>query len=219
MKTELYESVGLTWPIPVPESVDEYNTLAKRPGNPCLDDAIDHTVYHDTLGDVRYHFAEALGKETGIERRKKDTGELDAEKKPILKPENDGAYINYILAQLGKKATDFAHLQADIMSKCAFDPSKAERIGVGGKIPKFATNAASELLAMHGKEINGKVVDASAIAATLEGLNPEAPKTPPDTTTGLPTVEGLAKLIAANEARKRAAVKLSTQYADPASVV
>lgn len=217
MKTEVYESIGVEWPILVPETVDEYNLLAKRPGNPCLEDATDHTVYHDTLGNVRYEFAEALGKELKIDRLKKDTGEKDTEGKPILKPENDGAYINRMLATSGKKASDFPEIKKMVLEKVKFDPSVSSRTG-GKQVPKSAVNAANELLAMNGREINGKVVDANAIAVALEGLNPEATKHEKDAN-GLVTSESLARLINANEARKRAAVKLSTQYADPANVV
>ena len=218
MKTSVYESIGVEWPILVPETVDEYNTLAKRPGNPCLDDAIDHTVYHDTLGDVRKEFAELLLKEFKTERLKKDTGEKDTEGKPILKPENDGACINRLLAINGKKATDFPELIKAVSEKVKFDPSVTVS-GGGRAVPKTVTNTAVELCAMHGKEINGKTLDVNALVLALEALNPSAPKHEQDEKTGLPTVDSLARLINANEARKRAATKLSTQYADPSAVV
>lgn len=218
MKPEVYASVGVDWTILVPETVDEYNTLARQAGNPCLDAAIDHIVFHDTLGDIRHEFAEALSKELKIERLKKETGEKDDKGAAITKPENDGAFINRMLAQTGKKATDFTDIIKAVSEKVTFDPSVSARTGKSKETPKFATNAAKELLAMHGREVNGKLVDVNVITSTLEGLNPDCAKAERPEGSATPTSESLAKLIAANEARKKAAVKLSTVYADPSAV-
>lgn len=218
MKKATYSSVGVNWDIMVPETVDEYNGLAKREGNPCLDDAIDHIVFHDTLGEIRYEFAEALSKELKVERPKKDTGEKDEKGQPITKPINDGAFINLLLAQSGKKATDFPDIIKAVAEKVKFDPSASTRTGGGKEIAKQYITAATELLAMHGREVNGKVIDAGAITTSLEGLNPSVEKQERGEN-GLPSKEYLGRLISVNEARKRAATKLSTQYADPASMV
>jgi hypothetical protein len=70
MKNRTQETFGLTINISVPESVDEFNTLAKAaPGaNPCLQAAIDQIVFHDTLGTVRDKFVTLLagGKVVGV---------------------------------------------------------------------------------------------------------------------------------------------------------
>lgn len=218
MKKVAYSSVGVNWDIYVPETVDEYNGLAKREGNPCLDDAIDHTVFHDTLGEIRFEFAEALSKELKVERPKKDTGEKDEKGNPITKPMNDGAFINQLLAQSGKKATDFPDIIKLVSEKVKFDPSTATRTGGGKEIAKQYLNTAVELLSMHGREVNGKVFDVNAVTTALEGLNPSVEKQPRGED-GLPSKEYLGRLISVNEARKRAATKLSTQYADTSSLV
>jgi hypothetical protein len=220
MKTEQYDSVGLKWNISIPETAEEYNLLAKRP-NGCLEDAIDHTVYHDTLGDVRYEFAEGVAKrltellpdkKEEFKRLKKDTGATDDEGTPILKEENDGVFLNRILALSGKSAGDFPEVKAAVEAKVKFDPSVRERKpGAPKTTPKSALNAAGEIITLHGKTVNGKIVDAMRIANSLAELNPDVPK-PTFGENGLPTQESLGKLIAANEARKRAATKLSSVY-------
>jgi hypothetical protein len=226
MKTEQYDSVGLKWNISIPETVEEYNTLGKRP-DACLEDAIDHTVYHDTLGDIRYEFAEGVAKALAttlpdkadeFKRKKKDTGTTDDEGNPVLKEENDGVFLNRILALSGKSASDFPEVKTAVEAKVKFDPSVRERkAGAPKTTPKSALNAAGEIITLHGKTINGKIVDAARIAKTLAELNPDT-LTPTFGDNGLPTQESLGKLIAANEARKRAATKLSSVYLSTDSV-
>ena len=55
MKVVQYDSGGHKFNIAVPESVEEYDSLAKKVGA-CLDAAIDHEVYHGTLGDIRVSY-------------------------------------------------------------------------------------------------------------------------------------------------------------------
>lgn len=51
------ESLQVT--LQVPETSDEYDRAAGKEGS-CVSAAVDHAVYHGTLGDVRYYFSEAV---------------------------------------------------------------------------------------------------------------------------------------------------------------
>jgi hypothetical protein len=225
MKIELFESIGMKWPISVPETVEEYNILAKR-ANACLSDAIDHTVYHDTLGDIRYEFTEAVAaalqkqfpnRVDEFKRKEKDTGRTSEDGSPILTKENDGTFLSRILALVGKQATDYPDEKAAVEQKVKFDPSVRERkAGTPKTVPKASLIAAGELIALDGKTVEGNVISLKAIVTSLEGLNPTATKVA-YTPEGKIIPESLAWLITANEARKRAATKLSASYLLPAT--
>lgn len=55
------EGSSLKVAIPVPESIDEYDTLAGKPGL-CLVSAVDNVVYRNVLNDFRYYFCEEFEK-------------------------------------------------------------------------------------------------------------------------------------------------------------
>ena len=219
METKQFKSLDLQWPLSIPTTVEEYDELAKRPGA-CLADAIQQTVYHSTLGDVRARFCEVLDEDLrkqGIEVPW-DSGKKDSEGESILL--NEGAWINKVLATTGKKITDFSHLQAlvledrilkdekgaeSIVEGVRFDPSGATRKGGPPKVSKKALAAANEIITKAGKR-------AKEIASKLLGLNPGAKPVSIDPATDLPTPESLAKLIAVDVARKAAEVNLAEQY-------
>src|SRR5580765_8171411 len=66
-----------------PESVEEYDQKAKKPGQ-CLEDAINNTIYRGTLPEWQDEFARVLAKETGVAR------EVDAEATAKLKARAKG---------------------------------------------------------------------------------------------------------------------------------
>lgn len=234
MKTESYSSLGLQWPITVPETPEEFNTLAKKP-NAVVEVANDHTVYHDTLGNIRVVFCEKVDEflskpEMAATRTANgfsesptqvpwDSGNKDSEGEVIEL--NEAAWFNKVKAVTGKDETAFAFLQADVLKdeRCRFDPSvKEKKPAQPKKIPANALSAANNLILNHGKsEIEGKKlaapVDAIGLTNKLAQLNPTAPK-PEFDDKGMPKPESLARLIAANEARKRAQAKLAAVYAE-----
>lgn len=65
MKPRIQETMGFNLTIQVPESVEEFNTLAKAAPNtnPCLDAANDQIVFHDTLGSIRSDLVRTLNGE------------------------------------------------------------------------------------------------------------------------------------------------------------
>lgn len=238
MKIEKYSSLGLDWPIKVPVTPDEFNTMAKRPvtdsSNPVVEVAVDHVIYHDTLGSIRSKFCAEVDDflqkaERGGERTERgfpadptviswDSGRKDADNEQI--DLNEAQWFNKVKAATGKAETDFAFLQEKVLAdpKCQFDPSVRERQPAAPKkIPQNAMNAANNLIASHGKtEVDGKKlpqpVDVLDITNRLVAANPTAPK-PEYEANGMPKAESLARLISANEARKRAQAKLATTYA------
>ena len=134
MKVVEYDSSGHKFKIAVPESVEEYDQLAKKQGA-CLDAAIDHEVYHGTLGDVRDSFAGLVGEHYSIPRRKIGTGVFEGEgddRKETTVDEKDSVYLKRVAAE--KELTGDAPFQsiADRLShggdkEVKFDPSVRER--------------------------------------------------------------------------------------------
>jgi len=242
MKAVKVNCLDLDWEIPgVPETAEEYDKIAGRQGA-CVQDAVNKELYHGTFGEIRSRFTDALDnllksdKMEDVEIRKANglpaepttiswdstTVEDTAEDGTVTyKQLGEAAWLNKTLAKLNKKVTDLAFLQARVQVK--FDPTSKPRVPAGPKTPsKGSLAAADALLLNHGKEVQGKLVDASAIANKLAELNPEDKskvKLEIDEKTNLPKRESLARLIQANEARKRAEENLATKYADATALV
>jgi hypothetical protein len=62
MKVRTQETLGMTINLLVPESVEEFDTMAKFEGA-CLQAGIDQIVFHDTLGTIRPAFIKLLAGE------------------------------------------------------------------------------------------------------------------------------------------------------------
>lgn len=147
MKVVQYDSGGHKFNINVPESVEEYDSLAKKQGA-CLEAAIDHEVYHGTLGDVRDRFAEEVGKKHGITRREIGTGVFEGEgdaKVEVTKTEKNDVYLARVAAEKGLTGDapfqDIADsLSAGGANEVKFDPSVRER-----KAPKPPTIAKKDI--------------------------------------------------------------------------
>lgn len=236
MKTVEYESLDLKWPFEVPTTVEEYNGMGV--GADCLRDAINHNIYHVTLGDVRGTFADVLQASVAagygdispqfINRdstKKEDDGDGFVQL-------NDGAFINKVLSKTGKAIADFKGLQ-DIVLKggeikykdgegkdqtlkveaVKFDPTRKPRQAPKPKTPtKQALEAADTIIKDHAEKVE-------AIVATLQGLNKDAKIEHKKNEDGSTHRETIAFLIMANEARKRAQEKLASKYNDPAALV
>lgn len=211
-----FSSLGLEWKFTLPDTEEAYNGLAKRP-HACLEAALKYTVFHDTLGDVRDTFTEVLDahlKEQGVtvpwESGKKDAnGEEE-----FLNPQE---WFKKACAVTNKKPADYSFLQEKVYAKVQFDPSVRERKPpVPRKIPAPALDSAQALLDLHGKEVRREglptiTVNVNEVAAAMAAKNPKAEAVVINPATNLPTKESLAKLIHANELRKRAEVNLTQQ--------
>ena len=147
MKSVTYDSGGHKFNIAVPESVEEYDSLAKKQGT-CLEAAIDHEVYHGTLGDIREGFAAAVAEHYKSPRREIGTGLFEGEgenRAEVTKTEKNDVYLARVAAENNLTGeAPFQHI-ADSLSvgggkEVKFDPSVRER-----KAPKPPTIAKKDI--------------------------------------------------------------------------
>lgn len=165
MKTREASVGGHKVTLAVPESVEEYDSLAKKQGA-CLDAATDYEVFHGTLGEIRDKFCELIAKTHGIERREIGTGVFEGEgeeKKEVTKTERFETYLTRVAAEKNLKGeTPFQDI-ADSMSsgganEVHFDPSvKVRQPGTGPKLPKYAEAQAIRFLDKTPHPTTGKV--------------------------------------------------------------
>lgn len=172
MKNETYNSLGHKFNIAVPDSIAEFDQLAKKEGA-ALEAAITQEVYHSTLGDIRPAFVEAVAKAYGIEPREIGTGTFEGEgdaKKEITKTEKPEVFLNRVAAEKGLVGDAPFQSIADTLSaggaaEVKFDPSAKERKAPKPTTPpKWATDGATKFLASATDEQKAKFV-ASALAA------------------------------------------------------
>lgn len=136
MKVVEYNSLGLKWPINVPETVDE---AAQKAGGEAKVVEIfnDHVVYHNTLSGIRADFVDAVAQATGIARKTKVVGKTKGENpEDILAPaESESEYIERVCAERGHDVSAFAHLQQAVLEKNPFDATARERSAPKPKTP------------------------------------------------------------------------------------
>ena len=117
---------GLEAPILIYASSDEANSIAQRKdaaGNPVdavLEECNNNLVYRGPLADAREAVCTLLYSETGIERRKKDTGRKSKDGKAILADEAEGAYAEFVCNQ--KAWDDLKFLQPRFDELCRHMP-------------------------------------------------------------------------------------------------
>lgn len=214
MKAVVYESLGLDVSILVPETVAEYDLLAKRP-DAALGDAIDNTVYRGVLNQVRAAFVPALVAFSGIKPHSKTVKDKTGKDVEEI-TESDKKYVDRVVAEIAVrdsiteeaaratlqplmdqvlKATDEKGVP-----KISFDPSSTPRAAAVKKPTKESLAIVAQLRAA------GKW-DAAAVKFSTElGAN-------------LPTTDDeLGLLIAESLRRKRAAEAAAQQTALLASV-
>lgn len=160
MKTKQYNPLGMSPTFQIPESVDEFDTLAKRAGA-CLDEAVANIMYRGPFADWRdmfLHGFEANGskfdgidKQTGIERKTKvveltSKNEDGSPKTREAYDESEAVYWNRVktsLVQAGRFPSEeavianFQPWAQQVADAITFDPSQAERKERGPKkVPK-----------------------------------------------------------------------------------
>jgi bifunctional ADP-heptose synthase (sugar kinase/adenylyltransferase) len=174
-----------------PESVEEYDQKAKKPGQ-CLEDAINNTIYRGTLPEWQDEFARVLAKETGVAREvdAEATAKLKARAKGEVKdiPERFKAYNARVKATWAngdeakeKQLGDWAQSAAD---KIEVDPSPSDRVSAAqkGDLAK-----ASDILDHETDYIEAKVSKMLAKVPEYELARDEE---------GKPELTSLARLIA-----------------------
>lgn len=169
MKVVQYDSSGHKFNINVPESTSEFDQLAKKEGA-CLEAAIDHEVYHGTLGDIRDAFAEAVAEEYGITRREIGTGTFEGEgdaKTEVTTLEKIPVFLERVKAEKGLTRDAPFQDVADSLSaggakEVKFDPSVRERKAPKSPIiAKWAIEQATKFLASASDKAKAKFITAA----------------------------------------------------------
>lgn len=174
MKNETYDSVGHKFNIAVPETIDEFDGLAKKSGA-ALAAAIDQEVYHGTLGEIREKFAAEVEKTYGVSRREIGTGTFEGEgeaKKEITKTEKLEVFLNRVAAEKGLTGDAPFQTVADTLSagganEVKFDPSAKERKAPKSPIvPKRDIEGATNFLKVATEEQRAKFIAAALAVGT-----------------------------------------------------
>lgn len=168
MKTEKYKSLGLVVALSVPETVDEFDSNAKKAGA-CLAEGTNNVVYRGMLGDFRDVLIHGCEEDTvrnlpgfkglediyGVPRKMKPSLGKDGkpkvgeDKEPIMTPdETEQEYVDRLIAEKSLKIEDLQSYADQTVATLLFDASSRER-----KAPKTAKlgeefkSAATNLLA------------------------------------------------------------------------
>jgi hypothetical protein len=195
MKSIIVNSQGfeLTWS--VPETNEEYNSLAPKRNNPVLEDATSLIFLHSAATKFRDQLSTKLGELTSIKRVVTDDDE-----------ETQGKHIRRVFVETAKArgldpqakaardqlTAEWTPLAQSIMSGIVFDPSDREATGGTPKVAKIYSEWATKAVLADGgaklATLLGKVLN---ITIDLSGQSNEE------------KVVTLARNIAANEKRKR----------------
>lgn len=157
IRTEV-SSLGYNLTKEHPATVEEYNALAPKRANACLEDATASTDYRSVFPVFRDSFLTELGETFGVPRENFGT-----EDEP--KWETEGKWFNRIVAKSGKTPEQFRAETIGIAQKhmdaAPFDPSEREAKGTGPAIGKRDLALAQQVIA------DGK---ADAIAGKLAAI-------------------------------------------------
>jgi len=143
MKTKTYKSLGLNVNLSVPETVEEFDTNAKRIGA-CLEEATNNCVYRGSLTEFRSNLCDKVESTQGVERKTKDTGKKDSEGKAILAfDESEADFIERVVATKGIKVEDLQPIADEVANAIVFDASARERKAPTPKklAAKYSANA------------------------------------------------------------------------------
>lgn len=176
----------------VPTTEKEYNDLAKKP-TACVEDAVDHTVYHSTLSEARLKAVELIEAKYKAKRREVGTGKFepgeDGKPVEVTKDEGFDAFLSRVatenkLPAVAPFADIFKAMSVGGASEVKFDPSVQARTGGGLKLAQKYVNGANQIIA-------AKAIP--AFAARYEKITGK--KLVYDTTlTGEPLVQAIGKL-------------------------
>jgi hypothetical protein len=138
MKEIKVKSGGVYYAINVPETVEEFDQLAKREGA-ALASAIDNVIYRSANAQFRSEFADLVEKETGIERKTKVSGTREVEDEEgnkteediVVYDESEGKYLNRVYAELDleleeQRQARFQEQIEQAAEDIKFDPSERQ---------------------------------------------------------------------------------------------
>ena len=216
------KSLGFKLVKQVPDSVDEFDRLAKENGA-ALREANRNVLYRSTLAEFRNTFLHGsdadgdrpaivgLDASTGIDRKSKITRaeERDAENNIIKEEqsawaETEDEFFSRVCAELTKSGqypsveaaqASLASQAQTVLDSIPFDPSKTERKSAGPKkIPNTYMEVAKEIVNAKGGD-----VDAACAAFTRKTALEVNPK----------TVEALAAAVWADQKAQKAKIAAS----------
>jgi len=148
MKQAKYKSLGLEVRFNVPETVDEFDSNAKRVGA-CLDEATNNVIYRGSLAEFRDALCDKVGEAYGIDRQTKDSGRKNTDGTPIMVyDETEADYIDRVVSTKGIKREELQPLADAVASGIEFDASARERKAPKSPtIPKWALEQAKGIIA------------------------------------------------------------------------
>jgi hypothetical protein len=218
MITRKVSSQGFELNWRVPETTQEYDSLAPKRTQPCLEDAILSTWYRGGANQFRDKLCEHVEKVTNVARINSGT-----EEKPDW--EKEGVYLKRAFAEYAKSRgmdpaakatrdtiiTELTPAAQQILDGIAFDPSERESTGTGPTLAKtylewakiaYKKDGGQRLAALLGKALN------TTVSLPAAGTSGDADKD------AEPVIKALAQAIAANEKRKRdeQAAKAKSEY-------
>lgn len=143
-----YNSLYADVNVAVPDSVEEFDRLAKRNGA-CLDAAVKQVIFHKVLGDVREDIVDACVKAFDFPRLEVDTGKKKKDGSAVLVDEDAKDYIHRLFADKDWDRENPAQTYRDVVAaiEVTFDPSATERVGKARVLPKMYLEAGKRILA------------------------------------------------------------------------
>lgn len=160
MKQQTFKVLGLPLVTMVPETVEEFDALAKKPGA-CLNEAINNVAYRGVFAEARDIFCELFEQATGIERLTKPSGrkkknDQGVEEDVLVYAESEGEYIRRALGVLAQQqnveevpitspefATIMSRLSVGGDKEVKFDPSATATSRGPQKLAKMWLEAAT----------------------------------------------------------------------------
>jgi hypothetical protein len=179
MKQTEYRSLGIDVELNTPETVEEFDSLAKR-ANACLDEATNNVVYRGMLAKFRETFCKRVEDETKIERKRKVAMK---DGKPIVKDgeevthwdETEADYFKRVCAELKREPSTFQSIADDVAKSLVFDPTEREGKERGPvKLAKMYVEKATEVLTQGRAEkviahIQKDLKDTESVPTIVEG--------------------------------------------------
>jgi hypothetical protein len=142
VKNYEYQTQGYKLLSPGPETVEEYDSIAKKPGA-CLEDAVDNEIYRGTIPAfwrramprVAETFGLAIGVDAAATQRAKDRAKTDEARAKVKDvPEKFSSYISRVEAELNDdQKKELEALLKSIALEVSIDPSPTSRASGPGK--------------------------------------------------------------------------------------
>jgi hypothetical protein len=177
MKTIETYTGKYTVKVSIPETVQEFDSLAKKEGA-AIQAAVTQEIYHGTLSDIRSAAEELICEAYKATRREVGTNvfeEVDGKKVEQTKEEKWDTFLTRVAAENNLPGeTPFQHI-FDRLSvggdkEVKFDPSAQKRTSTGPKIPVQDTLQATAFIKKEVNKATGKVYDLDRFKAAYHKM-------------------------------------------------